>query len=180
MTSTAKITVALLASALLAPSAVGQSRQSANTLKLDRPENQPKARVADLAWLEGTWAGTGLGGTVEETWSHPLGDNILGMFRLVKDGKVVFCELFAVIEVNGTLVAKVKHFDGKLVGWEEKDAAVNFPLVRLTPTEVNFDGLTYRKTDDGNLVAYVVIHRKNGETKEEAFHFQPAAAKAVK
>jgi hypothetical protein len=33
------------------------------------------------------------------------------------------------------------------------------------------DGLTYRKMTDGGLAAFVVIHRKSGDVKEEEFHF---------
>ena len=57
----------------------------------------PPAKIADFAWLEGTWIGTGLGGQTEEHYSAPLGDAIVGTFRFVKDGKPVFYELVTVV-----------------------------------------------------------------------------------
>jgi hypothetical protein len=157
----------------LTSSAAAQSHQSPNTLKLDRPGTSPKARIADIAWLEGSWTGTGLGGEVEELWGAPIGNSMLGTFRLVKNGQIVVCEILTIKEIDGSLVLKVKHFDSNLVGREEKDACLNFPLVKLDQAEANFDGLTYRKTNDGNLVAYVMIDSKNGK-REEPFHFRAA------
>src|SRR5262245_29835909 len=83
----------VLCCAAAVQSAAAQSHQTANTLKLDKPENAPKARASDLAWLSGRWLGAGLGGTTEEVWAPPVGDQMIGMFRLVKDGKIVFSEI---------------------------------------------------------------------------------------
>jgi hypothetical protein len=156
----------------LTPGLRAQSHQSANTLKLDRPGSGAKAKIADIAWLEGHWTGTGLGGEVEEAWGPPLGNSMIGMFRLLKGGKTVVCELCTIQEVNGSLLLKVKHFDANLVGREEKDASMDFPLVSLSQAEANFDGLTFRKAKDGDLSVFVLFHQRNGQEKEELFQYR--------
>jgi hypothetical protein len=157
-----------------------QSQSSANTLRLDRKENMAPAKIADLAWIQGRWVGQGLGGTAEEMWAPPLGNSMMGSFRLVKDGKVAFHELCTLVEEQGSVVLKLKHFDANLKGWEEKDKSVDFPLVRCSPNEAWFDGLTFRKTNDGDLHAYVLVDKKGDEVKEVKFVYHPAGGGAGK
>jgi hypothetical protein len=149
--------------------AAAQERQTPNTLKLDRKAKQAKAKVADLAWLAGHWIGEGLGGTTEEVWAPPLGNSMMGMYRLVKNGKVVFSELLFLVEKDDSVVLRLKHFDADFKGWEAKEVALSFPLVKLGPKEAYFSGITLRKRADGSLQAFVAIRKKSGEIKEEEF-----------
>jgi hypothetical protein len=150
-----------------------QTQSSPNVLKLDKKDNMPKCTIADVAWIAGQWIGTGLGGDTEEIWSPPLGNSMMGAFRLVKNGKVVFQEICTIVEEDGSVVLKVKHFDANLKGWEEKDVSVNFPLVKLEDSTAYFDGATFRKTKDGSLEVFVLIKKKTGELKEERFVYRP-------
>jgi hypothetical protein len=154
--------------------AAAQERQTPNTLKLDRKAKPAKAKVADLAWLAGHWIGEGLGGTTEEVWAPPLGNSMMGMYRLVKNGKVVFSELLFLVEKHDSVVLRLKHFDADFKGWEAKDVALSFPLVKLGPKEAYFDGITFRKRADGSLRAFVAIRKKDGTIKEEEFRYKPA------
>lgn len=45
-----------------------------------------------LAWLSGSWAGEHDGGMIEEHWTMPEGGMMVGMSKLVIDGKAVFFE----------------------------------------------------------------------------------------
>ena len=152
--------------------AFAQSTKTANTLNLDKKENMPKATVADFAWLAGHWSGEGLGGRCEEVWAPPMGDNMIGMFRFLKDGRTQFVELFSLVVEGESLLLKLKHFNADMTGWEEKDEVVQFPLVKITANEANFDGLTYRKKDDGTLESFVVLKGKDGSLSELAFRFK--------
>jgi Domain of unknown function (DUF6265) len=146
-----------------------------NTMKREPGAKPVAAKITDLAWIQGRWVGEGLGGTVEEIWSPPMGDSMLGMFRLVKNGKVVFSEHCVIVEAEGSLVLRVKHFDANFKAWEEKDVSVNFPLVKLTTTEANFDGLTIRKKDADTVLMYVAIkNKKTGAIREEEFRYRRA------
>jgi hypothetical protein len=152
-----------------------QSKNTDNTLKLDDPKLRPPARITDVAWLAGRWMGDGPNGTFEDCWGPPLGNNMIGTFRLVKDGKVVFSELLFIVEEEGSLVMMLKHFDAEFRGWEEKDASIRFPLVKLTDAAVYFDGLTYRRLADGSLEAFVAV-KKDGKTQELSFKYRRAPA----
>lgn len=149
-----------------------QTQKTTNTLTLDKKENMPKATLADFAWLAGHWSGEGLGGTCEEIWAPPLGDNVIGLFRFLKDGKTQFTELFSLVKEGESLVLKPKHFNPDMTSWEEKDKPVQFPLVKVSPNEANFDGLTYRKKDDDTLEVFVAIKGKDGNLREEKFSFK--------
>lgn len=100
--------------------AIAQTPSSANTLKLDGKESVPAASIEDVSWVAGHWTGQALGGIAEEVWSPPLGNGMMGMFKLVKGGEVAFYELLTIVEENGSLVLKLKHFDADLAGWEER------------------------------------------------------------
>ena len=93
---------------------------------------------AALSWLTGSWRGRNGPDSVEEHWSPFEGDSLMGMFRWVRDGKVLFYELVA-IESEGELVRmRIKHFDPGLIGWEEKDRAMEAVLVHLSGREAAF------------------------------------------
>lgn len=136
------------------------------------PQGIPGARatIDDMAWLAGRWTGPGLGGETEETWSAPSAGTMMGMFRLVRGGKVVFYEFLTLIEQEGTLFLKLKHFNPDLTGWEEKDRFVTFRLLESTPAELRFDGLTFRRAGTGGMNVFLAIrNRHDGSVREEAF-----------
>jgi hypothetical protein len=69
------------------------------------------AQAADLnqlTFLEGRWRGQIWDGIVEEVWTGPLHGSMVGAFRFVKDGKLVFTEMCK--------------------GWEEKNDNVALKL----------------------------------------------------
>jgi len=169
---------------LLAPPALSpiqaQSQFSAHTLKLGEKGVSPPASIADVAWIAGSWRGPAFGGICDEIWSPPEGNNMVGMFRLVKDGKTVFYELMTIVEENNSLVMKLKHFNSSLNGWEEKDVSQNFPIVKIGLTEAFFSGLTYRKLTDGSLQIFVAMKEKSGELAEEEFRLRPPTSNEVK
>ena len=74
----------------------------------------PRATLSDMQWLEGRWVGAAFGGKTEEQWSAPDGGAMVGWYRLVKDGKPVFYELMTVVEKDGSLVMRLKHFHADL------------------------------------------------------------------
>ena len=129
------------------------------------------AKIEGVAWMAGHWRGKALGGTAEEIWSPPAGHTMMGMYRLIKDDAVVFYELMTIAEEKGTLVLRLKHFHPDMKGWEEKDEAVTFPLVKLEAKAVYFDGLTIRRPHDDKLQVLVRRRRSDGSTGELAFPY---------
>lgn len=136
-----------------------------------RPASPP-ARIADVAWLTGYWIGEGLGGKVEDVWLPPQAGVLLGAFRLIKaDGKPGFYELFAIEEVDDTLQFVVKHFNPDWVGWEEKDKALRIRLTRITPEEIAFGGVVFRKAGADAFVVELAIREKSGALRHETLRY---------
>lgn len=146
---------------------------TANTLRLEEGAARPAATIEGVAWLTGTWAGEGLGGTFDEVWSAPAGGAMMGHFRLVKDGKPVFYELLTVLEHEGSLEMRLKHANPDMTGWEEKNAFVTFKLVKLDATGAYFSGFTLKRIDADTLEGYLAL-RANGAVREEKFIFRRA------
>ena len=150
--------------------------RTANTLTATSAVLSPPATTNEIAWLAGRWTGTGLGGVCEEIWSAPAAGAMMGMFRLVREGKVVFYEILTFVEHEGSLLLRLKHFDPDLTGWEEKSDSVKFRLLKATPGAVYFDGLTFMRVADDRLEIFLAIrNRSDGSIREERFEMQRAA-----
>ena len=158
---------------ILATLALGQAAQApaSNTMRLEEGAPRPPATIGDMAWLTGTWAGEGLGGTFDEVWSAPAGTSMVGHFRLVRAGKPVFYELLTVLEHEGSLEMRLKHANPDMTGWEEKNAFVTFKLVKLDATGAYFSGFTFKRIDADTLEGYLAL-RSNGVLREEKFTFR--------
>lgn len=149
---------------------VAQSSFTDNTLKLTEP--QPPARISDVAWINGYWTGKAFGGECEEIWSEPLGNSMTGSFKLVKDGKTSFFELLSIIEENQSLILRLKHFGPSLIGWEEKDKAVEFPLVKIEEDKAFFEGMTFQRKDRDHITVFLANEQKDGSVGELVFHYE--------
>jgi hypothetical protein len=151
-------------------------QRTPNTLTAAADVRSPRATVGDMAWFAGKWTGTGLGGVTEETWSAPADGAMMGMFRLVKDGKVVFYEFLTLVEEEGSLALKLKHFNPDLTGWEEKADSVKFRLLQIAPTMIQFGGLTFKRVGDHTLEVFLAIRTRDGSVREEAFKMMRATS----
>jgi hypothetical protein len=131
-----------------------------------------KATLEDFSWIVGHWSGTGMGGTSEEMWMPPAGGAILGSFRQLQDGKVVFYEILTFVERDGTVVLRLKHFNADLTAWEEKAQVLEFPLLELTATRAVFNAMTFTHEDkDAFRVNLRLRDRATGDVKEEVFQY---------
>lgn len=97
---------------------------------------------------------------------------MMGMFRHLKQDRPVFYEFLMIVEEKGSLVMKLKHFNPDFSGWEEKDAFVDFPLVKVEEKAVHFDGLSFRHQDDGSLLIHLLLRDRKGGVREEEFRMK--------
>ena len=172
MRETVRLIAGVVTALWLAVAVGAQTGPTPNTLSAGGAA--PNATLKDAQWLVGRWTGTGLGGVSEEIWADAAGGAMMGMYRLVVSGKVSFYELMNLVEENGSLVLKLKHFNADLTAWEEKEKFVSFPLVRLSSNELWFAGLTFRRLGNDRLQIFLAIREKDGSIREEQFAMQRA------
>ena len=99
------------------------------------------------------------------------GGSMAGTFKLIVNDAATMYEFFTIVPDGESLTLRLKHFDRDLVGWEERDEYVEFPLVRLEKDAVYFAGLTYRRVGEKDLVAYVSVSQ-GGSVSEETIRFR--------
>lgn len=150
------------------------SAQAQETRSLGNAASPP-ASIDALAWLAGSWTGTGMGGAVTETYSAPLGGRISGHFVMADDkGGVVFTELVDYVPLGPSLAYRVRHFDPDMSGWEDRTGKpVVFPLVAVEKDRWFFDGMTVQRTGPDTMTLWVRITEK-GKTEEVPFRLTRA------
>jgi hypothetical protein len=98
---------------------------------------------------------------------------MVGTFRVVRLGTPVFYEFWVVEVEDGKPVYKLKHFNGGLKGWEEKDALVRLPVRELDRTHVVFaneDGTLSLRYERKGVELKATLHRiKEGKSSDEVF-----------
>jgi hypothetical protein len=135
----------------------------------------PRTKLAQLAWLTGSWAFEVNGRAVTEQWMAPDGGMMLGMSRTVVRGRAVDFEFLVLREdAHGDI-----YYDARPSGQEP----ASFKLVHLAPNEVTFENpahdfpqrITYRLSEGGKLDA-AIEGTKNGKTMRAEFPYQRVPA----
>ena len=163
--------MSLLIVGLFSTPAFPQDRLTEHTVKLSPGKKSSPATITDMAWLSGHWTGNALGGVSEEIWSEPRNGVMMGMYRLVRDGKPVFYEFLTLLEEQGSLMIRLKHFNPDLTGWEEKNKTVDFAFVQKTDGVMHFDGMAFRPEGSSSLTVFLAIRQKDGSVREETFRY---------
>ncbi|WP_081990196.1 DUF6265 family protein [Psychroserpens sp. Hel_I_66] len=134
-------------------------------------------KLENIKWISGNWKGEAFGGQTEENWSEPSGGSMMATFKLINDGEVSFYEIEIIREVENSLVLQLKHFDNDLKGWETKNETVDFPLKKITPTQVIFEGMSFEKVSDTEMNVYVDIENDEGKIEIVKFNYKKEVAK---
>ncbi len=144
-----------------------------------RPADAPApvaATLADVSFMAGRWVGGEGGDVSEEVWAAPEGDSMMGMWRYVAKGRAGIFELLTLTAEGRNVVLRIRHFDAKLVAREDKERAVELPLVSKGPGQAVFEGPDYggkgtvRLTYRGGGDTLTGILEKGG--KREEFRFR--------
>jgi len=135
-------------------------------------ENQefPETSIQDLKWIAGYWEGTGLGGQCEELWFPPADNSMIGTFRFFMEGVLIFSEYMHIIEEDGKIFLKLKHFNRDLSPWEEKETWTIFPFIKSEGQTAYFDGLTFQR--EGDEMVLLLSMGSNGEKRIEEFQYK--------
>ncbi len=123
----------------------------------------PPATLDQMDWLVGQWRGEGIGGAAAmESWLPPTGDTMVGTFvQTTDEGTIRFTEHLYLMEEEGTLVLRLKHFNADLTGWEEKGDMLTFRLIAIEECAAFFQALTLRCDGEEGLLA--AVRMKEGE-----------------
>jgi len=141
------------------------------TIQLPEGQSSPNGNLEDVSWIEGHWQGEAFGGIADEILSAHMGNSMMFVFRMVNDGKVSFYESGHIQQWDDSLILQLKHFDGSMKGWEEKDETIDFKLVKLEPNKVYFEGLTMEKISDDQMNVWVLIE-EGGNQEEVLFAYK--------
>ncbi|MEZ4703345.1 MAG: DUF6265 family protein [Rhodothermales bacterium] len=138
---------------------------------------QPAPTLANLAFIAGHWQGEPEGAFIEEIWSAPNGNTMMGSFRYVQEGEAVFFELMTIDTIDPVPSLRIKHFSAGLIAWEDKEEVHVFPLVRVENREAVFEApdgrkrLIYRRDTDDDLLV-TLEEMKDGAWTAEHFPFR--------
>jgi hypothetical protein len=132
-------------------------------------EETGQGSLSQMEWLAGYWVGPGLGGHCEEVWLPATDNSMIGAFRYLREGKIVFTEYLVIEEHNQTLTLRVKHFSRDLSAWEEKEQWANFKLIRIEGQTAWFNGLVLHHEGD-SLTISLAIRSKEG-MRTETFNY---------
>ena len=141
------------------------------------PRPAAPARLADLSFLSGLWVGVEKEPISEEWWGKPAGDSMVGTWRLVAGGRTRLFELLTLVEDEGRVTLRLRHFDREGVAREEKNAPVVLPLVAMGRGVAVFEGkekgsllrLTYSREGSALTVAL-----EKGTEPAETYRFRRA------
>ncbi|HYE25302.1 MAG TPA: DUF6265 family protein [Clostridia bacterium] len=140
------------------------------------PSHTPPKTLGDLAFMTGHWTGKVGSTAVEEFWSKPDGDNMMGVYREVTGGRVEMYEILALEQEASGPVLRLKHFDRGLKGREERDVAKTFTLVESDAASARFQEtgtgtvLLYRRVSPDVLEASL-IKVKDGKPSQIVFRY---------
>jgi len=124
------------------------------------------AKIGDVAWIAGHWA-MERGGRLEEIWSKPDGNCMVGMFRWVKQDKVWIYEILTIREESGTLVFRFRHFSDELDAWEPKAEPLTYRLSSIKDDEVVF---TNPDSDKYRMISFTRDNDKQMTVRVGTFH----------
>jgi hypothetical protein len=100
----------------------------------------PPAKIADLAWMTGTWAGNLGPNTLEENWIKPANGAIAAMVRMSGPNGVSMWEVITIEEKNGSLAMSIQQWGS---GFEPRTpVAQKLELAEIGDKHVKFKAVT--------------------------------------
>ena len=118
---------------------VGHSVRSNESSDTGRHMESTRPRIADVGWIAGNWIKQDEKNLLQELWTQPTGDSMVGTFRWIKNGKVWIYELMTIREEDDTLVFRFRHFGNDLEAWEPKTEPITYRLLSLSDRKAVFE-----------------------------------------
>ena len=146
-----------------------------SSLSAGRARQSPQPTLDALAWLSGSWAGAIDGIDMEEHWTAPKGNSMIGIHRDVGKGRTLGFE-FLRIEQQGDRIVYLSMPNGR-------SPATPFPLKEISGTRVIFENpahdfpqrIVYWK--DGDDLRARIEGTMNGKAGSEEWRWSRGALK---
>ncbi|GJQ28500.1 MAG: hypothetical protein HBSAPP03_03840 [Phycisphaerae bacterium] len=166
---------ALSAGMVVAMVGTGSATPPVEPVPLGRIRDAAAPEVAALAFLHGTWRGVMHGDPVEETWSAPSADSIIGMFRWQSEGKTTLWEMLSIKAEDGAAVLRLRHFGPDFAPWKgECDGVAAMKATTVEKSKVVFTNAS----DVGGLSA--CTYDAVGDTLKITVSFKDPQREALK
>ena len=140
---------------------------------LARGGQAPKASIGSLSWLSGSWIGDTREMSMEEHWTAPKGNSMIGIHRDVGKGRTLSFE-FLRIEQQGDQIVYLSMPNGR-------SPATPFPLKESSANRVVFENPTHDFPQriiywkDGNDLRARIEGTMNGKAGSEEWRWAPGA-----
>ncbi|MCL6261548.1 DUF6265 family protein [Aquiflexum sp. TKW24L] len=135
-------------------------------LHLDQEQPAGSGSIQDLDWIAGYWTGSGMGGDCEELWLPAKDNSMVGTFRFIMDGELIFAEYMNMVEEDGMLSLKIKHFNRDLTAWEEKEDWTVFKFIKSEGQTAYFNGITFQREGDELMIRLAITNEGIKSTEE--------------
>jgi uncharacterized protein DUF6265 len=146
-----------------------------------RADDLSKVTVQDLSFMAGKWLGQEGGFDLEEHWSTPAGNNLIGMMRMARDGKASMYELCVIEQTATGPVLRIRHFRAAMVPREEKPEEITFTLVDFAKDKATFEAqdkhlkISYHRLSANELT--ISLDRAGPDGKRSVVDFRYKLAK---
>jgi hypothetical protein len=134
-----------------------------------------KVSLASLSWMTGSWSGVSQGLEMEEHWTAPKGNTMIGIHRDVGKGRTLSFE-FLRIEQQGDQIVYLSMPKGR-------SPATPFPLKDASGSRVVFENPTHDFPQriiywrDGNDLRARIEGTMNGKAESEEWRWSPSTLK---
>lgn len=109
--------------------------------------------LEDVSFLSGHWIGEAFGGIVEEIWSEPSANAMMGMFRIQKNNSDILFEFLLIEKTDTGVQLRFKHIKPNYIEMEENPIVLN-----LIEAHTNY---VHLESQDQSLIAKYNLVREN-------------------
>ncbi len=134
----------------------------------EQPAGEPL--FESIAWMTGCWENRAEDRVVQEQWTAPLGDNMLGINRYVKDGRLRAYEFLRIEERDGRLVYIALPSGQKETEFAQAEIAGDTAVFE-NPDHDFPQRIRYRRGKDGSLLAQIE-GEQGGAARRVEFHYR--------
>lgn len=123
--------------------ATASTNQTSET-KTNSAVTPARASLKDLDFLVGAHVNTDKDQRVDEHWTTPAAGSMTGMFRWIRNGKLLLHEILLLEQMEDHVELRLRHFGSSLEAWEDE------PVV-FTLTEIEANRALFVREVDGGL-----------------------------